>query len=339
MKKFRSLIIILFVWITPSQILLAQSNSYNGISLHSSSGIRNSFIQGEPVSFLFILKNNTEHEINYCKKLTGVNIYYTLFDSKEQIVGSSENEWKSFANIRSNAKSKTPNKGFSFAPWEQFLIELKLGSIVSGYLPEDVEANVPFVHGGEDLQVLPEGNYRLKVEYFLYPSNEKIEVLHPFKVMALPNDETEAYQAFKEATVYTAKNYFKFENNYDPNNPGSYENFIKNYPSSIFVQYAYTNLVKEIYNYPNNIPSSIKGPIFYDYFLTDKVNLSNLKLSKARAALKSLNAKDVKNPGQVIDRQLRGLQNEDPAISDNLIEAAKERLKLKDLKNYACEKN
>ena len=333
------MIIILFVWIIPGQILLAQSNSYNGMSLHSSSSNRNSFTQGEPISFLFILKNNTEQEINYWKKLTGVNIYFTLFDSKEQIIGSSENSWRSYEHVRHNVKEKQPEKEYSFHPWEEFLIEFELGLLGFGSFPDDVKGKVPTVHGGEDLNILENGNYRLKVEYYLFPVNKKIEIDHHFEVTPLPNEEQVAYEAFKEATIYTSKNHFVFDNSYNPQHPNSYENFIKNYPSSIFVQYAYSNLIEEIYNYPNNISSTIKDPIFNDYFISDKVDLPNLKVQKAKSAIKALSSKSINiDANEVIDKQLKSLRNDDPAISDNLIVAAKEKLKLNDLKNYACEK-
>lgn len=336
--KFTLLPLLLIIQV---HFLFAQTNSFNGMGLHSSSSNRASFIYGEPVSFIFVLKNNTEQEINYWKKLTGVNIHFTLFDaSTKKIITSSKNDWKSYSGVRNNVRERKPNKGYSFDPWEEFLIEFELGLLLTGSEPEDVKGRIPTVHGGEDLQVLNKGSYKLKVEYFLYPSDEKIEVEHHFKVLDLPREEEVAYNAFKEATVYTANNHYIFDNKYDPNHQHSYESFIKNYPSSIFVQYAYSTLVEEIYNYPNNIPNSIKEPVFQDYFLSDKVTLPNLKVQKAKNALNSLSSKSLKfSSKQVIDFQLKNLQNDDPAISGNLIKAAKEKLKLKDLKNYACEKN
>jgi hypothetical protein len=334
--KNKILIFLLFLF---SAIAAYAQSSYDGISIQASKSNRTSFYFGEPVSFIYSIKNNTDVPKFYWKKMTGVNIVYTLTElDNGKVVGSSELFWEMFRESRHHAKNTQPDETMSFQPNEELLINIGLGLdiAVDGMINLKYNDEIGF-----DLLHLPIGKYKLVVEYHLLPSGDKINAFHEFAIKELPEHEKEAFNAFIESTNYAAENNYFNKNKYDINNQKSYEVFISKYPESIFSQYAYSNLVNKIYRF-GRIPvnENQKKKIYKEYLSHNIITLPNLKVKQGRAAIKILRKPGMTgmNNEKVLEQLLTNFENEDPVISDELIILSEKILKIRGLRNKANKK-
>lgn len=320
---------------------LAQNNA-DGISLRSMEANRESFSYGEPVSFAFELKNNTSVLKQYWPKMTGANVYYKLINLRtNKEVGNSEDDWESFGIMRTKL-DEIPEEEFSFQPNFGYYFIVNLTEDLYSPLFETYTQGLKYKNTlSLVLSTLPEGEYKLVVEFFLMPSDLKIMEEHSFQIKALPGDEKDAYQAFLESTVYAANSYYPGDNNYLPGSERSYESFLEKYPGSLFAEYASFILIDQVYHYGGTatIPQDIRQRRVKQYIADKDFKLSNLKIKKVYKLSHVVGWAEGIDKRKAIENQLMKLKDEDPLISDQLIGVSEEKHKMKGLKNRAREKN
>lgn len=166
MKKIVLILLCFFISVSP---VLCQSSRADGISLRNISTNRNDFNYGEPLSFAFELKNETPTLKKYWRKATGVNLYYRLIDLKSnKEVGNSIYDWRSFSPIRDNFSSNIPNENASFQPNLAYFFIVDISSDLYSPLFNFYDQNLKYKNVlSLDLTSLPEGDYKLMVEFHL----------------------------------------------------------------------------------------------------------------------------------------------------------------------------
>ena len=98
-------------------------NNYDGIEINISTSSSSKIYYGEPITFLYSIKNSEDDVKYFWKKRTGINIMYTLIDIKSgAIIGNSESMWSMFASHRRNVVNNKPPKEQAFQPYEEILI-------------------------------------------------------------------------------------------------------------------------------------------------------------------------------------------------------------------------
>ena len=308
-------------------------SSYDEIEVSISASNSSKLYYGQPLTFLYSIKNSEDDVKYYWKKKTGINIMYTLIDIKSgAIIGNSENMWSMFAGHRNNVVNIKPPKDQSFQPYQEILTEVVFGFDISSNPIVENNKLKYFNDLGYDLLNLPVGKYRFEIEYYLLPGEEKITACHEFSVEPLPKEEEEAYKNFIVSTEYAAEN----KGSYSIGHKNSYENFLERFPNSVFAQYAYNNLVNKIYRF-GDVPVSEtqKKKIYSQYLNNNVIARPHLKARQASAAVKILKKHKDFNRKEVLELQLSGLENEDPAISNMLIELAEKDLNIKGLQSKA----
>lgn len=321
---------------------LAQQQA-DGISLRSLGSNRDSFYFGEPVSFAFELKNNTALLKQYWKKVTGVNVYYKLINQEtNKEVGNSEDDWESFEFIRDSYSSKLPDAQSSFLPHFSYYFIVDLAADLHSPLFEKHRQGLKYDNTlALALRALPEGEYKLLVEFLLLPGAQKIETEHSFQIKPLPEEEQEAYHAFLTSTVYAANSYYPGDNNYRPHAEKSYESFLMKYPESLFAEYAFFILIDKVYHYGGTvtIPQDVRQQTVRQYIANKDFTLANLKVKKAYTLAYVLHWAEGIDKRQALEQELLKLQEEDPVISDQLIKSGKERLQLGGFMNRALDQH
>lgn len=326
MKKIE--LLILFSLISFS-ICIAQ-DAKDGISLRKLDTNRESFYHGEPVSFAFELKNNTPIEKKYWKMSTGVNVFYKLIDLKSnKEIGNSISDWTAFASIRENFRN-TPYEGHYFQPNEAYFFVIDLAADLSSDYFQKYTKGLKYRNTlSRNLVTLPIGNYKLIIEFYLMPSENKIQVQHEFAIQKLPSSEIEAYENFLESTVYAANSYYAGDNNYMPSADRSYETFMDNYPESLFSEYAFFNLINKVYHYggTNTISNEDRRQKKEEFISNKDFKLKNLIAKKAYIFPQVLNGVKNIDKHKALEKQLMKLEEEDPILSDQISVKAKKDLK------------
>lgn len=313
----------------------------DGISLRSMDVNRERFYYGEPASFAFELKNNTPLLKQYWKMSTGVNVYYKLIDLQtNEELGNSQDDWESFGMMQDF--SKIPAEEYSFPPHFAYYFIIDLAADLSSPLFDRYRQGLKYDNTlALALRTLPEGEYKLLVEFFLMPGAQKIEAEHSFAIRPLPEKEKEAYQAFLVSTVYAANSYYPGDNNYLPDSEKSYESFLEKYPESLFAEYASYILIDKVYHYGGTatIPQEIRQHTLKKYITDTDFTLANLILKKVYKLPYVVAWANGIDKREAIEAQLLKLKEEDPVISDQLIDASRKEFQLEDLKNRAREKD
>jgi hypothetical protein len=335
MKNF----IALLISVLCASCALAQ-NMADGISLRSMGADRERFYYGEPASFAFELKNNTALLKQYWKKATGVNIYYKLIDVKtNEEVGNSEHDWKSFRRMAYKFY-EPPAENYAFPPDFAYYFIVNLTDDLYSPLFEKYTQGLKY-HNTLSLALatLPEGEYKLMVEFFLMPGDQKIEAEHRFRIDPLPEEEQEAYQAFLASTVYAANSYYPGDNNYLPSSERSYKTFLEKYSESLFAEYASYILIDKVYHYggTTTIPQDVRQRTVKKYITEKDFTRSNLRVKKVIKLPHVVGWAKGIDKRAAIEAHLLKLKEEDPLISVQLIRESEQAYQMEGLRNRALE--
>jgi hypothetical protein len=191
------------------------------------------------------------------------------------------------------------------------------------------------------LNGVPVGEYELTFEYDLYPVAKTIKATHRFKVLDVPLNEKEALQHYIRSTEYACKAHFYDERNYSAGHPDSYDNFLKKYPSSIYSNYAFLNMVTESYGYAQGGASLDERIKKFEEYLNYYPKLRNdnlrfLYVGYLPEFIKLIPGKDLM---MELDNFLLKIKDDNPEISDHLIRSAMFFHKITGLTNYARQDN
>ncbi len=278
MKK---LLLILYVLILPEVGVGQNRASYNGIEVRPAPTNAITFFYGEPINIYFEFSNSSQELKRYHKPLTWVNLDYYLkskYDGKE--TRANINFWETGGHIRGSLQEE-PTKDQSYQPGEygQYVIHVNDQFGSESLTQKQVSENHDL---GKRLWSLPVGSYELVLKYFLFPSDKVLITSFAFQVVSLPAQEKAAFFQYVNTTVYASNAHFWANKNYSASNPDSYENFIKSHPNSLFAQYAFVDMVREIYNYPgpSQAAKTAKYKEYFQYY--PKLKKSNLKMDYLR---------------------------------------------------------
>ncbi len=317
----------------------AQSKvTFDGIEISAVETNSITYYYGEPVIMHFEFSNVTNNTKQYYKPSTGVNLTFLLRNkSNGKVVEPHLIFWSMGGHERSRMQNEPPSPDEAYQPHEygHYAVQLNEQFGTEALTDQAVAYNNNLSYR---LAALPIGEYELVMKYLLLPVKREMIATFSFKVVALPQEEQEAFKQYVQASAYASNAHFWANNNYVASHKDSYENFLKRYPNSLFAQYAFVDMVKEIYTFAGPSQTS-KANKYKEYIeFHSKIKKSNLKMDYLRglpyyvSLLPSTNAKDH------LDKVLYKLKDEHPAYSKGLIRNAELRNKIKGLKNYASKK-
>ncbi|MGB3776898.1 MAG: hypothetical protein WA960_00960 [Tunicatimonas sp.] len=159
-----------------------------------------------------------------------------------------------------------------------------------------------------------------------------------FEVVTVPTNQQEAFQQFVKTTTYACNAHYYGEENYTQSHPDSYENFLRQYDKSPYGQYAFIDMVTQIYLY-RGVSADLRNEKFKTYYkFFPQINNSNLKIYYVAYLPMIVERVSGWNIKEKLDQFLKDqLIDEHPDISEALIAAAElyPRAKVEGLTNYA----
>lgn len=331
MKKLASLILVLLV----GNFVLAQElASYDGIYMKPSPINEETFYYGEPIYLHFNVTNQKNASNSYYVPQTFTN---TQVNIRNRETGQLllEDGWQQVSHRRSEWQNNLPSEQYAFQPNESLIFQIYVNDqfgLVRLATPEYYNALA------NRLRVLPIGKYELIFKYFLFPSSQVLVSRKNFEVVAVPTAQQEAFQQFIKTTTYACNAHYYGGENYSQSHPDSYENFLQKYDKSTYSQYAFVDMVTQIYLY-RGLPEALQNEkfrIYYDYF--PQIDNGNLKLYYAAYLPMIVERVPGWNIRDKLDHFLKDqLIRQHPDISQALIAAAKfyPRVKVEGLTNYA----
>jgi len=128
--------------------------------------------------------------------------------------------------------------------------------------------------------------------------------------VAVPPKLVEARDQFIETTYYANESSYKGKQNYAPNNPNSYENFLSKYGHTVFADYAWIDMTITIYSHPG--PSATEMVKKWNEYLSHYSNIQyeDVRLNYVRKLPVVVTSLEIKNAGnaKVISQHM--LKNE-----------------------------
>lgn len=316
------------------------AQNYDGITVESSGTNGNSFYYGEPFNVYFKVKN-TDNSINYVfKPEEYVNLKFSL---KEVNSNSNVPNLEALVmndlilNKRDRMKTKKPSKSEYYSPMEEgYKAIMLLEYFGSDKLSQKKLRHSSLVYA---LKAIPPGEYELTIEYRLYPSDKVIKATHRFKILKIETKEQQAFQRYVSATEYACSSHFYGDRNYSASHPDSYDNFIKDFPKSIYATHAFMNMMTQSYYYAQGGPSlNERVAKFKEYLNYYPELVKNTKkmdyISYLPKMITLIPGKDLKKE---LDSFLLKIKDDNPEISDKLIRTAMFRHNITGLTNYARE--
>ena len=331
MKRYLFVIILLLL----NTFVIAQS-MVNNLSIEFLNTNKHDFYYGEPITVQLEVKNHSS-DPKYIHRISiGINMmYYLINENNGDTIGTSQRYWNKYKDHRERLSATPASEPFLMGQ-SSFIITEYLTTMLYG-------SNLPVYMKGvkykntliDQLTAIPEGRYKLIVEYFILPGQEILKVEYQLNVLPLPEKEKKAYQSYLDATVYAANSWAYGDRNYQPDSPDSYETFIENYPESIFTEYAYFNLAENVYYY--HVPTIFKDNriSFYDKFVLKEFSKSNLVGKKAHVINTYLEFTKGVSKKDALDKMLINLKDFAPGLSDKVIERSKEVQNIRGLQNRA----
>lgn len=310
------------------------TSSFDGLILRPSSLNDNSFYYGEPFNIYFEILNAENVSKKYYKPQTGINYKLKLINlSTGRDIHSIGSDWYSWGDVRKKFASEPPSDYFSYKANEYLIFDIN-----SGYhFGIEWLSNTERKSSAYNLKAVPIGQYELFFEYYLFPSNEIIKSSFRFEVKSIPNNEKAAFDAYVRATEYAFENNFWNKKSYNPDSPDTYEHFINKFPSSVYSEYAFLNMMTEIYHYPI-VNESIRQQRFNDF--ADKFSTLKQRKNVQAAYVISLPSHMNASGGNLyskMDSFLVSIKKNDPILSKIVITISERTFKIKGLKNYAAD--
>jgi len=224
-----------------------QKNIHDGIKIGVDAN-RATYYQGEPFRIYFEIENLSSSVKPYYKPLGSPNLKYELknLQTGQIIYSRKKTIQERFYTNGINEKLYIPPK---MKAYESVHIGKKFGTVLLTSKPVTGSSITKY-----NLVAIPVGEYQLTLSYSLQPSDKVISATHKFKVLAPPTELMDARNQYIEAIYYANETGFNGKKNYSPGNPNSYENFLKNYGSTVFADYAWIDMIITIYSHPG--PSS-----------------------------------------------------------------------------------
>lgn len=314
------------------------TSTVDGILINSASLNSNTYYYGETINIYFEFSNTTNQTKRYHKPYTGINlIFYLKNKTTNKTIEPRLGFWSAGEHSRIDMQREAPPVNEAYQPHEygQYVVQINEQFGTESLSQVKVSSNHDL---GDRLSALPVGDYELELKYYPYPLSQEVIVTFPFKVIALPIEEKEAFKKYVQATVYACNAHFWAGKNYSSSHKDSYENLIKSHPNSLFAQYAFLDMVREIYSYagPNESAKAAKFKEYISFY--PNIKKSNLKMDYLRFLPEYV----LKIPGvdtkKHLDKVLYSLKDDHPAYSRGLIRNAELRHKIKGLKNYSGKK-
>ena len=325
-------ILIVFAFLVYRSTQAQSTASYDGIYVRPSSVNETTFLHGEPIYIYFNVVNEKNVSNPYYIPQRQINVQLTLRNRETNETYGGE-EWSQVSHKRNRWQHQPPTKEYSFRPKEDLVFQVYVDDeFGTERLAEPTYYNAL----AKRLRILPVGKYELTVKYALFPSAQTLSSSVSFEVQTIDQANREALRQFVKSTTYACNSHYLGEDNYQSNHSDSYENFLKHYSYSPYSQYAFVDMVTQIYSH-KGIPEPVRTKKFrsyYDYF--PQIKNGGLKMYYAvhlPRVIKYIPGTDVKDS---LDEFLRTqLVDENPDISNALIDAAKFYTGVEGLKNYA----
>jgi hypothetical protein len=336
MKHF---FVLLLIFVSASYGV-AQNNTSNGISILPLANEK-TFVYGEPF-YLYFKITNAKDGVNYVyKPEDDININIVLTDLTtgkpvNDIGGFLPND-HTISRVQ-QMKLEKPTESDAYLSGEFGFIAYHINK----YFGIENLSTKKFRHNKMIyfLRTLPVGKYEFTVKYPLYPSSQTIQSSHKFEVVDVPANEQTAFQRYIAATEYACRSHYKGDRNYKKSNENSYEQFINDFPKSIYATHAFVNMVTESYGYANAGPTESERMTKFNEYLSysGKLRTFNEKMNYVSylpdiASLASNG--DARKTFESLDLVLQKLKNENPEISQKLIRTASQRKGISGLKSYA----
>jgi hypothetical protein len=333
MKK----ILILILLTTIVLIKVNGQNIAKGVKITGLTSNREAYLYGEPVLLYFSISNQTENTIYNWIPSPGVNVQVELIDlasgeKKQTLFYSSDNQKQKY-----RWSQQSPSEGNAFKPFQSYFFHYLIGETFSKekvYFPKGKEAPVIERYAS----ILPEGSYKLQVEFTLLPSKEKIQESHSFSINKVPAEEMGAFENYRKSLQYTALTHPAYgDGSYSSKHSSSIENFLKDYSESVYSQHLLHILTNWLYPYykKEGLDES-KIAIIQEYLKNDQL-LPELRVERAfRAGVLARNYGKNIDKQEIFDKALKGVQNQSSSISEWVINLGDRSHKVKGLKNYAC---
>ena len=315
-----------------SDSALAQQVAYDGIYLKSSPINESTFYFGEPIYLHFDISNQKDVLNLYYIPQAYTNTQIELRDREtNQIVG--EVGWRGVSHRRDEWRGKPPSENYAFQPQESLIFQVFLNDEFGS-----VKLTEPEYYNAlaDRLKTLPVGKYKLTFKYFLFPSSEALVSRANFEVLEVPTAVQDAFNQYVKTTTYACNAHYFGENNYTQSHPDSYENFLRQYNDSPYSQYAFVDMVTQIY-YRKGMPENLQNQHFKSYYeFFPKITNNNFKFYYAVYLPMVVQHTPGQQTKESLDKFLREqLVDEHPDLSEALIQAAKFYTKVEGLKNYA----
>ena len=313
--------------------LLAQSTaSYDGMYLEASSVNQQTFYYGEPMYLYFNIANQKEVINYYYIPQNRTNVKLILKDRQNnRVIG--EGSWSEVSHKRERWQVDPPSEEDAFRPRERLVFQVYLNDDFGSVKMADPEY---YNSLADRLRTLPVGKYQLFLEYYLFPSSEVLVSQANFEVLEVPAASQLAFEQYIKTTTYACNAHYFGKNNYSKSDPNSYENFLQRYDNSPYGQYAFVDMVTQIY-YQKGVPENVrkeKIKSYCDFF--PQISSRGLKMYYAIRLPAMVQHLYPQQARENLDKFLREtLINENSDISEALISSTRASSKIKDLKNYA----
>ena len=326
-------LISIFVFLCSSCHCAAQAtNKHDGLSIVALDINSSIFYYGEPIYFYFKAVNMTEDIKSYHKpsNVTNYSLHLTNLTTGEV---EESRQWLSHP--RGAQLGSVPSGDRAYRPKEKFIIKGLLNPL---FADRKLNEQIVFSYNlANKLLAIEKGEYRLTIEYQLLPSDRIISTSFDFEIKAIPADQEQAFEQYVRSTTYAGHSYRRGGGgSYSATHPDSYENFLKKYPNSSYSDYAFVDMVNQVYIYPDQgkEASIEKFNQYLNYF--PNIEQSSLKMEYITHLPFCVNAMPGDNLRVELDRFLRDeLSDEDIDLSTVLINVAKGMYQVEGLRNYA----
>jgi hypothetical protein len=319
-------------------ITYSQEKGQDGIILEPTSANVDSYYYGEPFNLYFRIENTKNTPNYYYRPAEGINFQIRLKNLKTGYVSIKEYVPDDIYNPQEmRTKKPTESKAYkanelNFYPIDAFAY------FGSQYLTDKKLRSSDIIH---KMRAIPVGDYELEVEYTLMPGSNVIKTSSKFKILPIPEKEKEAFQRYVQAMEYAGMTHFYADRNYSETHSYSFENFVKDFPNSVYANHAFLTMVREIYMYAQTGPTETQRNArlkeYVNYY--DRLRNDNIKMEYV------LNLPDVVTsiPGRDAKKELNGflnkIKNENPDLSKRLIQSARVKNNISGLTNYAIRDN
>ena len=325
-------LIYIVVLVCQSLWCFAQStDEYDGLAITASTINDDVFYYGEQIFFYFKVTNTRDEANSYFTPSSNTNYRFLLKNLSTGKIKKSE-RWDS--HIRGAQENAVPLPTQSYQPNETVIVQALLNSI---FADEKLYKELVYSYKiANKLLAIDVGTYQLTVEYQLLPSDKTISTHHSFEVKPVPTEQQAAFDQYVKATTYAGHSYRRGGGNYSATHPDSYENFLEKHFKSPYSDYAFIDMVSQVYIYPvlGKEASITKFNQYIEYF--SKIKRSSLKMhyiTYLPSLISNIPDKDLKSE---LDRFLREeLADQDSDFSTALIDISKWRYQLEGLRSYA----